>query len=116
MDDQEPILFAIHDYLTTHGYEVDCARDVPEVKRLASQASYAAIIADLRLSGTGGTEGLEILRFVKEQSPSTATVLLTAYRSPTMDEEARRWGADVVLGKPTPLAVLASVVAGLIEG
>ena len=116
VDDQEPILFAVQDYLTAQGYHVDCARDVREAKNLTARAGYSAIIADLRLSGAGGMEGIEILEFVKKRSPSTATVLLTAYRSPTVDAEARRCRVDAILDKPIPLDVLASAVAGLLAG
>ncbi len=116
VDDQEPILFAIRDYLTSQGFEVDTVTDAPGAKGLLSQSFYAAVVADLRLSGTGGMEGLDILRFVKERSPTTAAVLLTAYRSPTVDYEARQCRADAVLGKPTPLAALAGLLSELIEG
>jgi DNA-binding NtrC family response regulator len=116
VDDQEAILFALQDYLTAQGYEVDCARDVPEANSLTTRASYSAIIADLRLSGPGGMEGIEILQFVKERSPSTATVLLTAYRSPTVDAEAQRCKVDAILDKPIPLDALARAVAGLLRG
>ncbi len=116
IDDQEPILFAVHDFLTAQGYEVDCARDLLVAKSLTAGARYAAVIADLRLSGTGGMEGLEILQFVKQQSPFTATILLTAYRSPTVDAEAQRRKVDAILGKPTPLPILAQVLSELIEG
>jgi len=41
---------------------------------------------------------------------------LTAYRSPTVDAEAQRRKVDAILGKPTPLPILAQVLSELIEG
>ena len=60
-------------------------------------------------------EGLEILQAVKERSPSTATILLTAYGSPAVDREARRRKVDVILSKPTPLSTLAKILSDLLK-
>ena len=115
VEDEEPILFSLQDYLTAQGYQVDCARDIGEATAQCLATNYLAVIADLRLSGTGSMEGLEILQAVKERSPSTATILLTAYGSPAVDREARRRKVDVILSKPTPLSTLAKILSDLLK-
>ncbi|HUO86893.1 MAG TPA: response regulator, partial [Thermoanaerobaculia bacterium] len=50
--------------------------------------------------------GLEVVRRIRERSPRTRIVLLTAYGSPDVAVEARRLGADSLLAKPQPLASL----------
>ena len=115
VEDEEPILFSLQDYLTAQGYQVDCAKDIREAEALCRATNYSAVIADLRLSGTGSMEGLEILQAVKERSPSTATILLTAYGSPAVDREARRRKVDVILSKPTPLSTLAKILSDLLK-
>ena len=114
VDDEEPILFAMRAYFTRRGYAVDCAREQGEAEALLAGGEYAVVIADLRLTGTHGAEGLEILGLVRERWPRTRTVLLTAYGSADLELEARRRGADAFLHKPKPLADVEKLVAGLL--
>src|SRR5215212_2538352 len=79
VDDEEAILFAMEEYFTTRGYQVSCARELEEAQALLSFAQYDVVIADLRLTGINGAEGLELLSFVRACSPRTKILLLTAY-------------------------------------
>ena len=73
VDDEEPIVFAMSEYFTLKGYEVDTAREIEEAEALISQWHYDVVIADLRLTGTQGIEGLEILRYLADRFPATRT-------------------------------------------
>jgi CheY-like chemotaxis protein len=114
VDDEDPIRFSMKEYFDALGYEVDCAREPQEAEALLGYLPYAVVIADLRLTGIHGTEGLGLIRFIREQSPSTRTILLTAYGSADVESEARRLGVDSVLNKPKPLPDLAQIVVGLL--
>jgi ActR/RegA family two-component response regulator len=48
--------------------------------------------------------GLHIVRMVHERSPETRIVILTAYGSSEIEDEARLLGADAFLRKPQPLS------------
>ncbi len=115
VDDQESICFSMRDYFQFHGYKVDTARRRDEAERLIQNADYKAIIQDLRLGTTPGPDGLHIVRLAHNRNPNTRIVILTAYGSAEMEDEARRCGADAFLRKPTPLSQVAQVVLGLIE-
>jgi len=108
IDDEEPILDAARDYLTAHGFQVDCAREREEAEALILKNSYALVIADMRLTGAHGREGLELIGYLKECSPTARAIILTAYGSPELEQEARRRGADGFLEKPVPLSELAA--------
>lgn len=114
VDDEEAVLFGMREYFSTLGYEVDCARKVEEAQAMLSCVTYAAVIADLRLSGTHGAEGLDVIGFVRETQPRTRVILLTAYGSPEVTAEAKRRGVDAVLQKPKPLKEVADVLCDLI--
>jgi DNA-binding response OmpR family regulator len=114
IDDEEPILFALREYFTAYGYEVDCARELEEAEALLANVPYAAVIADLRLTGSHGAEGLEIIGYVRERCPWTRIILLTAYGSPEVEAEARRRGVDSFLHKPKPLPEVAQIVFALV--
>lgn len=115
VDDEENILFAMSRYFLAKGYEVDSAREAEEALALLANAPYGAVIADLRLTGVHGAEGLEVISYVREHCPWTRTILLTAYGSPELEVEARSRGADAVLRKPQSLANVAQVLTGLFE-
>ena len=113
VDDEEPILFAMREYFSTKGYEVDCARETQEAEALLGEHDYALAILDLRLTGTHGAEGLDVIELVRAQSPQTRIILLTAYGSREIEAEARRRGADAFLHKPKPLSEVARIASGL---
>jgi len=113
VDDEEPILLALREYFVPLQYEVDCARELEEAEALLSHVHYALLIADLRLSGSQGNEGLELIRFVRERSPWTRIVVLTGYGSAEIESEAVGRGVDAFLQKPMPLADLAEIAAAL---
>ena len=113
VDDEEPILFAIRDYLEPLGWQVDCAQELEEAEALLSHIRYTLLIADLRLTGIHSNEGLELIRFVRERSPWTRVIVLTGYGSVEIEGEAVGRGVDAFLLKPQPLAALAEIAARL---
>jgi DNA-binding NtrC family response regulator len=115
VDDEESICFSMSEYFSLQGYKVDTAREVDEAERLIEATDYKVVIQDLRLGATRNPDGLEIIRMIRDQHPRTRIVVLTAYGSAEVEDEARRCGADAFLRKPKPLSQVAQVVQGLIE-
>jgi len=111
VEDTESVLAALANYFQLLGYAVDCARDKGEAERLLASEQYEVVIADLRLSGSGGTEGLEIIKSLCGRARS---ILLTAFASPEIEAQAREHGVDVFLHKPQRLPQVAKIVAQLI--
>ncbi len=114
IDDEEPILFALREYFTLLGYQVECAREPAEAEALLAGNPYAVVILDLRLSGIESTEGLELIDAIRGRCPEAGILLLTAYGNPAIEQEAVRRGADAFLNKPAPLPEVAQIVAGLL--
>jgi CheY-like chemotaxis protein len=115
VDDEESVHFALRRYLERVGFEVDCAEELDEAKARLAAASYALVLADLKLSSGSGVEGFELLEFVRERHPQTRTILLTAYSSDEVEREAKARGAALVLSKPQPLAALAEAIRSSIR-
>ena len=109
VDDEESILFALGDYFTAHGCTVDCARELEEAQALLSNIRYNLVLCDLRLSGVQSAEGLDLVTFVRERTPDTKVVVLTAYGAPEIQAEAYRRGVDAFLLKSRPLPEVAGV-------
>jgi DNA-binding response OmpR family regulator len=115
VDDEEPILFALSTYFETAGFAVDCARDLAEASGLLCGGRYACVIADLCLGVSRNTEGLEVIRLVRQRGEATRVVLLSAYGSAETIAQATAAGADAFLHKPVRLGELLELVNGLVR-
>jgi DNA-binding NtrC family response regulator len=115
VDDEESICFSMSEYFSLHGYKVDTARELEEAEKLIEATDYKVVIQDLRLTTTRNPDGLDIIKMVRAHNPQTRIIVLTAYGSTEMEDEARRRGADAFLRKPKPLSQVAQVIQGLLE-
>jgi len=115
VDDEESICFSMSEYFSLQGYKVDTANEIEEAEKLLGATNYKVVIQDLRLTITKNHDGLDMIRLVRKHNPQARIVVLTAYGSSEIEDEARRCGADAFLRKPKPLSQVAQVVQGLIE-
>lgn len=115
VDDEESICFSMSEYFEHHGFKVDTAREVDEAEKLIQSTEYRVVIQDLRLGVNRNADGLEIIKILQKRQPETRIIVLTAYGSAEIEDEAMRQGADAFLRKPKPLSQVAQVVQGLLE-
>lgn len=115
VDDEESICFSMSEYFSLQGYKVDTASELEEAEKLLGAINYKVVIQDLRLTMTNNHDGLDMIRLIKKHNPQARIIVLTAYGSSEIEDEARRCGADAFLRKPKPLSQVAQVVQGLIE-
>lgn len=115
VDDEPVITFAVRNYLSRQGYDVDSASELEEAQALLATDRYDVIILDLRLTGSSGTEGFDLIDAVRDRNPHTPIILLTAYSSPHVERQAIALGASLVLQKPALLPDVASAIRTLLE-
>jgi DNA-binding response OmpR family regulator len=115
VDDEHVITSSIKSYFTRLGATVDTAAEREEAEALLLTRRYDVAIVDLRLAGTDGREGLDILRFVRDRGLPVRTILMTANPSESAEATAQLLGIDVFLRKPIPLQTMANVVDALFE-
>jgi DNA-binding NtrC family response regulator len=115
VEDEEFIRFALEDYFSMKGYEVQAAAEWEEAEALLANRRYDLVISDLRLTGFGGTEGLEIIGFLRQRWPDTRVIILTGFGSFEVEAEAKRRGVDAFLHKPMPLPDLARIAESLLQ-
>jgi DNA-binding NtrC family response regulator len=106
VDDETTILLAFKKLLKTPGVDVDTAESMEDVKALLLDKYYDAVIADLRLSGISGEEGLEVIRYVKERTPDTKVILITAFGNQEVMNMAYNLGAAFYFEKPVSTNVI----------
>ena len=113
VDDEPAIRFALSEYFRGNGWAVDAAAEKSEAEAMLEATDYAVVIADLRLTGLHGVEGLEIIQRSRRLRPRARVVILTGNGTPELEAEARRHGAHAFLHKPLPLVHLEAVVDSL---
>jgi len=106
VDDEATILIAFKKLLESPELEVDITETLEDAQELLNRRSYQAVIADLRLSGIAGEEGLEIIRYVKERDPETQIILITAYGNQDVMKRAYSLGASFYFEKPVSTNVI----------
>lgn len=117
VDDEEAILFALQDYLSAAGWRVATATSSEGAEEMLGASRFAVAVVDLRLSPADDEHaGLAVVRRIRQRSPATRIVVLTAYGSPSVEVEARSLGVDSLLAKPQPLAELERHLRDLAEG
>ena len=113
LDDEKAILVPMARYFHKMGFTVDMASKAEEAEALISHRRYDLAILDLRLTKFSDAAGLDVLREIRKRDHWTSVVILSAYASPEVEEEAVRLGADAVLRKPQPLPELAQLALAL---
>jgi DNA-binding NtrC family response regulator len=115
VDDEHLIVLAMRKYFENLGYHVDAAYELEEAQALLANRTYDLVIADLRLTGIGGVEGLQIVSDVHQRCAHTRVILLSAYGTPEIERESLNRGAAAFLHKPKAMMEIATVASTLLE-
>lgn len=115
-DDEPAITAPMARYFSNLGWYVDAAGEFEESLALITHRRYDLAILDLRARRLGNATGLELLREIRRHDHWTNVILLSAYVSPEVEEEARELGVDAVLRKPQALPDLAQFAMVLTGG
>jgi DNA-binding NtrC family response regulator len=113
VDDEPTILMTLSHLLSTKDTTVITSSRIEEAEEALARYTFDLVIADIRLSGMYGIEGLELLSYIKKLHPATQVIIMTAYGSDTIKEDAYRRGAYQYYEKPIEIPDLLSRVASL---
>jgi DNA-binding response OmpR family regulator len=97
VDDERPVRMMLEAALRAQGYRVQCAGSGSEAREQLADEEFDLVLLDLQL---GDSDGIEVLREVKERWPATEVILLTAHGSINSAISALRLGAFDYLLKP----------------
>jgi DNA-binding response OmpR family regulator len=110
VDDEPAILFAYRRLLEKEGISVDVCETLAEASRYIDTHSYDAVVADLRLEGVDNTDGLEILKIMRERQQEAKVVLVTGYGGREIERTVLSLGAARYFEKPvTPATIVEAV-------
>ena len=111
VDDEEGLLDVLGHSLgkLDKKYQIVTARNGQEALTMARETQFDLIITDLRMPGMGGVELTEAIR---DLSPRTQVIWLTAYDNRSARDEARRLAIYRFLTKPVNLAEIGHLAEG----
>jgi len=114
VDDEPGMRKTVAHLLQKEGYQFDLASCGKEAMQKVEDEVYDLVITDIRMPDCSG---LEVLRHVRDVSPSTTVMLISAYSSLEYAVEALRLGArDLVTKNPGFVQELRLRIANLLKG
>jgi DNA-binding response OmpR family regulator len=113
VDDEANIRASLAEMLARDGHKVVTAESGEAALDLVVAQAFDLALVDLRLGGIGG---IEVLTALRQQSPDTVAIVLTAHASLETAVEALRQGAHDYLFKPCkPAELRESISRGLLD-
>lgn len=110
VDDEAAVLFAYRKCLRRIGCKVDAVETKEEADILLNKHQYDMAILDLRLSSSGGEEGIELISYARECQPEIKLIMITAYGSEEVKDRAYKHGADLYLEKPVSIELIQKII------
>ncbi|HPA90562.1 MAG TPA: sigma-54 dependent transcriptional regulator [Quisquiliibacterium sp.] len=112
VDDEADLRELLELTLVGMGFDVDCAADLAEARRLLdTRNGFSMILTDMRLPDGSG---LDLVAAVARRFPSTPVAVVTAYGSAENAVAALKAGAFDYLAKPVALDALRNLVRAAI--
>jgi DNA-binding response OmpR family regulator len=97
VDDDETLAVTMKEILEVSGYIAETALSGEEAKKKILDSYFNLALLDMKLPDTSG---LELLKWVKKETPRTIVMMITGY--PTLDNavESLNFGANAYIMKP----------------
>src|SRR5512143_2252953 len=110
VDDEALIRWAASETLAAHGHSVTEAVDAKTALQALRGAAvpFAVILLDYRMPDSND---LTLLAAIRQATPATQVILVTAYGAPEVTRGALELGAYRVVNKPVDMQMLADLVA-----
>jgi DNA-binding NtrC family response regulator len=112
VDDERKLAVVLSGELEDRDHQVVVAQDGMAATRLVRGDTFDVVITDIRMEPV---DGLELLKNVKEHSPETGVIMMTAYASTETAIDALQQGAADYLIKPFPAEELVLAVDRVLE-
>ena len=112
VDDEKSMRDFLSIVLKKEGYAVAAAADGEEAIKLLGKEIYDLVITDVKMPKFSG---LDVLKAVKEASPETVVLMITAFASTETAVEAMKEGAYDYLSKPFQIEEAKLVIKNALE-
>ncbi len=113
IDDDELIAGSLRGYLVMSGCVVDVALDESEAGRMMTAGRYDVIVVDPYFTGGIHHPDGDVIDLIGRLQPDAALVILTAYCSPRLAQDAAGRNVAALLSKPQSVMTLSGLVMNL---
>jgi two-component system response regulator AtoC len=113
VDDEPTILLGLSHVLRRTGARVTPCLKKDEAEEAIEHETFDLALIDVRLSGSETRAGLDLLTLLKQRSPRTHVIVMTAYGTDEVRREAMARGASYYCDKPINLEHLLGLVRDL---
>ncbi len=107
VDDESEMRVALETTLKREGYETRTAEDGMEALKFFANNHFDVVVSDVKMPHLNG---VDLLRAIKQKSPKTNVIMMTAYGDIDNAVEAMRTGAYDYLLKPFSADILISTI------
>lgn len=111
-EDDEIMRITLYDRLRAQGWQVDQAADGKEASALIRQRPYHVVVSDIRMPGM---DGVRLMEQIKELTPTTEVILMTAYGRVEDAVTCLKLGAADYILKPFDMDDLCIRIRRLLE-
>jgi DNA-binding NtrC family response regulator len=111
VDDDDTIAVGLAGFLRLRGCEVEAAHDFETARSLVERRTYAIAVVDIVATGHASETGMAFLQWLRDKSPETLVIVLTAYRTAWLEHFALDLGVTLFLDKPKSFDEIANLVA-----
>lgn len=108
VDDDRRMVRTLCDILKVKGYEAAEAYRGEEAIAKVKSDNPDCVLMDIKMPGINGVEALKIIKTI---SPDLPVVLMSAYATEELTEEAKQQGAYTVLNKPVDIQMVLSFLS-----
>jgi DNA-binding NtrC family response regulator len=112
IDDEKVVGDMMKLFLEQEGYEVEVFREGDSAIGRLRDTEFDVVVTDLKMRGP---DGFDILRKVKEVSPGTEVIMVTAFASLDVAVEARRFDVFDFFPKPVRMMDLKASIRKALE-
>ncbi|HEY6843843.1 MAG TPA: response regulator [Thermoanaerobaculia bacterium] len=113
IDDDDFVVEAASEYLMRYGYDVHTAREFSAAKSLLMTRYFNVVLMDLHLTAGTAADGVRMVRWVREQFPSTHIGILTEPAASGVEDAVRSIGVTSFIQKPATLKHILTAVHAL---
>ncbi|MBI5191991.1 MAG: sigma-54-dependent Fis family transcriptional regulator [Nitrospirae bacterium] len=112
VDDERGMRELLTIMLQKEGFDVSSADGGQEALEFISQRMYDIVITDIKMPNV---TGIDVLKAVKETSPETIVIMITAYASTETAMDAMKLGAYDYINKPFKIEEIKLIVRNAFE-
>jgi DNA-binding NtrC family response regulator len=112
VDDEPIVCERLKPALEKVGFDVETYTDSQNAIDRLAEERFDVVVTDIKMKGP---DGLDILHFVKQQSPATQVVIITGFATVDSAREAMKSGAADFIAKPFKIRQLRDLILRIVE-